>query len=383
MRLLVITADFPPTVGGMQAYSWELACVWAEWASALVVIAPAQAQSAEVDAQAPFEVRRVRHAGDNFVFSAGLPIRRAISDVRPDAIFGTSWACASVGLRAQRLHSPKRPVFTAAHGRELILRPFERFRALPLQRLYDKLRRDALHRSRALFPVSRYTASLLHDIGIGSDQIEVVPNGVDPRQYYPADASALRARLGLTNKKVLLTVGRLVERKGIDTVLEALPALVRSVPDVAYVIVGEGPDRARVEALAAAAGVQKHVHFVGRAPAGEMLDYYNLCDVFVMPARTDVRDVEGFGLVFLEASACGKPVVGARAGGVIDAVIEGQTGMLVPPSDPAALGAVLEQLLSDPARAAEMGARGRRHVLEQGTWERAARRLYDGMQSRL
>lgn len=380
MRLLVISSDFPPAVGGMQVYTWELARAWAAWSSALLVIAPSQRNSASVDGTAPFAVRRTRALGDSFAFSATLSIRRAIAELRPDALFATSWTCAAGALRAQHFAAAKVPVFAAAHGRELILRPFER--VPPLQGLYDALRHDTLARARALFPVSRFTAGLLRAAGVQDERIDVVPNGVDPAQYFPADASALRARLGLSGKTVLLTVGRLVARKGIDTVLEALPELVRELPELAYVVVGEGPDRPRLERLAAASGVRSHVHFVGRAPAGALLDYYNLCDVFVMPARTDERDVEGFGLVFLEASACGKPVVGARTGGVVDAILDEETGLLVPPGQAGALALALRGLLRSPARRAAMGERGRRHVLEEGTWTRAARRIYDAMLSR-
>ena len=378
MRLLVVTADFPPGIGGMQVYAWELARAWAARASALMLIAPAQPGSAEIDRKAPFPVRRVPYPGDSFVFSATPAIRRALVEHRPDAVFATSWACASGALQARALARARVPVFAAAHGRELILRPLAR--VAPLQRGYDALRRGALRRAESVFPVSHYTGGLLRELGVDGARIEVVPNGVDPAQYFPGDASALRGQLGLAGKTVLLTVGRLVERKGIDTVLAALPELVRTYPELAYVIVGEGPDRSRLERLIQASGAASHVHLLGRAPAGSMRDYYNLCDVFVMPARSDAQDVEGFGLVFLEASACGKPVVGARTGGVVDAVRDGETGLLVAPGSHEALGAALHDLLRDPHKRAAMGSAGRRHVLDEGSWERAAGRIFDVME---
>lgn len=385
MRLLMITADFPPNVGGMQAYSWELARAWARWATRLVVVAPRQPDSASTDAHAAFEVRRVRYAGDSFAFSATLPIHREIARLQPDAIFGTSWSCASGALLAQVTRSQRAPVFAAAHGRELILRPFDRapLGSFGLQRGYDRLRDNALTNCRALFPVSRFTAGLLRQRGISDDRIEVVGNGVDPIKYQPMDPSTLRDRLGVAGKKVLLTIGRLVERKGIDTVLHSLPALVRDVPNLVYVIVGDGPDRARIEGLIAANGLASHVRLVGRVPMEELVPYYNLCDVFVMPARTDDNDVEGFGIVFVEASACGKPVVGARSGGVTDAVIENETGLLVEPNDVPALTVALRELLTDDAKAQDMGARGRRHVIEHGTWDLSARRIYDAIANRI
>ena len=381
MRLLMVTADFPPAVGGMQAYSWELARTWASRASSLTVIAPRQPGGAELGRDAPCEVRRVFYPGDSFMFSAAGPLCAAVRELRPDAIFATSWSCA-FGAQLGQLRSARRaPVFAAAHGRELVLRPFSALR--PVQRGYDALRQRALREARAVFPVSRYAAGLVRDRGVPEERIVVVPNGVDPAKYFPRDASALKQRLGLSGRRVLLTLGRIVRRKGIQTVLEALPALTRELPDLAYVVVGDGPDRARLEELAASLGVSERVHWMGRVPDDEVLDYFNLCDVFVMPAQSDQLDVEGFGLVFFEASACAKPVVGARSGGVTDAVIDGETGLLVPPADPAALAYALRGLLLRPEEAAAMGARGREYVSRVGTWEGVGRRIYDAMEGRL
>jgi len=380
MRLLMITADFPPSVGGMQVYSWELAQAWAPLVTALSVIAPRHPQSTETDSNAPFEVRRVAYAKDSFAFSGVPPVRRAIAAMQPDAIFATSWSCASGALQAQRFGRTKVPVFAAAHGRELILRPLEHVRGLPLQRAYDMLRHTSLAACRRLFPVSQFTAGLLREHGVREDNIEVVNNGVDSSAYVPRDASALRERLGLTGKKVLLTIGRLVARKGIDDVLQVLPTLVHAHPDLVYAIVGDGPDRARIEALVAASGVSAHVRLLGRVGVTELVDYYNLCDVFVMPSRSDATDVEGFGIVFFEASACGKPVVGARSGGVPDAVVDNETGFLIDPGNLHDLTRVLLDLLGDPDRAKQIGEQGRRHVLANGTWARSARQIYQAMQ---
>jgi len=378
--MLLVSADFPPAVGGMQVYAWELARAFRALGADLTVIAPRQAGTAAHDREAGFEVRRIAHPGDSFAFSAALAVRRAVLEQAPDVILGTSWSCAAGSLRGLSLARAAVPVFAAAHGRELILRPFAR---VPLiQRAYDRLRKNALLRARAVFPVSQYAAGLVRALGVPDARIEVITNGVNPAQFSPRDAGPLRARLGLEGKRVLLTLGRMVERKGIDTVLAALPVLVKDVPNLAYVVVGDGPDRPRIARLVSESGVASHVHLVGRAAAEDLLGYYNLCDVFVMPARSDARDVEGFGLVFYEASACGRPVVGARAGGVTDAVVEGETGLLVPPDAPEQLADALRQLLLDPSAAAAMGARGRQHVLAHGTWEHAARRMYSAMLAR-
>jgi phosphatidylinositol alpha-1,6-mannosyltransferase len=180
---------------------------------------------------------------------------------------------------------------------------------------------------------------------------------------------------------VLFTIARLVARKGIDTVLQALPALVAAVPDLVYVIAGEGPEGEGLAALSRRLGVESSVRFVGAVAHPDLPFYYSLGDVFVMPSRSTPPDVEGFGIVFLEAAACERAVVAARAGGIPDAVLDGQTGVLVPPDDPRALSPVLVELFRDPARRTELGRRGRERVLAELTWERVVDRTLAALEA--
>jgi phosphatidylinositol alpha-1,6-mannosyltransferase len=209
----------------------------------------------------------------------------------------------------------------------------------------------------------------------------VVPNGTDPERFRPLDAGAARRRLGLGDGPLLLTVGRLVPRKGIDTTLRALPTVLDAVPDLTYLVVGTGPDRARLDALATTLGVRDHVQFEGHVPADDLPHYYGAADLFVMPSREAPPDVEGFGIVFLEAGACGLPVVGARTGGIPDAVRDGETGLLVPPSSPAALAEALTHVLTAPDVAARLGAAARQRVEQEASWAHVADRLWDVLAS--
>jgi phosphatidylinositol alpha-1,6-mannosyltransferase len=170
-----------------------------------------------------------------------------------------------------------------------------------------------------------------------------------------------------------------VPRKGIDTVLGALARVRESVPDVVYVVAGEGPDRERLEELAGRAGVNGSVRFVGAVPNDELALWYSLGDVFVMPSRSEPPDVEGFGIVYLEAAACERPVVAARAGGVPDAVADGVSGLLVEPDDEVGLAQALTELLRDPARRADLGRRARERVLSEFTWDRIADRTFEAL----
>jgi phosphatidylinositol alpha-1,6-mannosyltransferase len=212
----------------------------------------------------------------------------------------------------------------------------------------------------------------------------VVNNGTDIARFGSGEAlayaNALRARLGAVRARTLLTVARLVERKGIDTVIKALPELCLHYADLHYFIVGQGPDRKRLEALARSNGVADRCHFLGAVSHQELPGVYMAGDIFVMPARAAGPSVEGFGLAFCEASASSRPVIGTNSGGIPDAVKHGETGLLVPPDDPQAFGDAVARLLTEPAYAEQLGAQGRRYIEQNGTWEHAATRLYQYME---
>ena len=373
MRLLFLTQDFPPDVGGTQTYAFELARRLARRCEAFTVIAPRAPGHAEADRALPFEVVRVRASYDTLSVKALGPVLGRTR--RPfDAAFHVQWPTALATLPARRLGRLRR-IFVAAHGRELLFNPLP----APLGAPYERLRRSVLTRADRLFPVSRYTGSLLEASGVPPERVSVLPNGADPDRFSPGDAPALRERLGVADRRVVLSVSRLVPRKGLDTVIRALPRVAEAVPEVVYLIGGAGPDRPRLEALIRETGVADRVRFLGKIPEAELPDHFRACDVFVMPSRLAPPQVEGFGLVFLEANACGKPVIGARTGGIPDAIAEGETGLLVAPDDVAGLADAMTRVLADPALAHRLGERGRTRVLEGFTWNHVADRLYEAM----
>ena len=187
---------------------------------------------------------------------------------------------------------------------------------------------------------------------------------------------ARRAALGLDNRPVVVCVSRLVRRKGQDTLIEALPAIRARVPGTALLIVGGGPDLRRLQERAAQVGAGD-VILTGAVAPDELPSYYGAGDVFAMPCRTrrGGLDVEGLGMVFLEASACGLPVVAGDSGGAPEAVRPGRTGTVVDGRDTAAVAAAVSGLLLDPERAAEMGRSGRAWTTQEWTWDLQARRL--------
>ena len=178
----------------------------------------------------------------------------------------------------------------------------------------------------------------------------------------------------------LITVGRLVSRKGIDTVLQALSHLRTQFPYLRYEIVGDGPERERLQNLTSTLGLNDVVTFLGKLSDAEMLAAYGRAHIFVMPAREENASMEGFGIVYLEASACGLPVVAGRSGGVLEAVREGITGILVEPNQPEALADALQTLLNNPALMHQLGENGRAWVQNDMNWDRAAQQLHQILQ---
>ncbi|HKU38099.1 MAG TPA: glycosyltransferase family 4 protein [Polyangiales bacterium] len=375
----MVASNFPPVIGGIQMYAVRLAQHFHAHCDELLVVAPRSPGCREYDAKSPLPMQRLPSLGDDLAFSGIAPLAALLARRRFDAAFATHWAPGFALLRAAQLARVPLPVFSALMGKELIHRPLGRFPVA--QSVYDRIRRRALQEPRGLISISARTAELAVQAGAAPDRIRTTYIGVDPERYRPEEQPELRRKLA-GDGQLLLSVARLVPRKGIDNVLQALPAVLARVPNLTYAVIGEGPDLARLTALAAQLGVSERVRFLQGVP-GDLVEYYNACDLFVMPAREEPGDVEGFGIVYLEANACEKPVIGARAGGVIDAVADGESGLLVPQNDVPALAAAITSLLTDRERAADLGRRGRQRVLSQLSWQRVGANTLAAIESLL
>jgi phosphatidylinositol alpha-1,6-mannosyltransferase len=233
-----------------------------------------------------------------------------------------------------------------------------------------------------LVAISRWTGELcgqvIREIGCGSmaPDIRVVPLGTDPVRFRPGlDTDAVRARHRLEPGRWLLTVARLVEHKGIDTAIRAFARLGPKYPELRYAVAGEGDIRSSLEELARSLGVGDRVRFLGAVPESELPNLLNVADVFLAVSRQMYDKVEGFCLALIEASACGVPVVGGTAGGIPDAVRQGETGLLADGEDPIEVAAAVERLLDDEDLRARLGAGGRRAVETYYNWDRVTRDL--------
>ncbi len=368
-RTLVVTNDFPPRVGGIE--SFVLAMVQRMDPDRVVVHTARQPGDAEFDATLPFPV--VRDPARLMLPTPAIT-RRAVSLARSHGC-DTVWfgAAAPLGLMAPALRARAgvRRTVATTHGHEVWWAKAPGTRAL-LRRIGET--------NDVLTYLGEYTRSQIARAlspAAAGRMVQLTP-GVDTDAFNPSvDGGPVRERYGLGDRPVVVCVSRMVERKGQDTLVKALPLVQRSVPDAALLLVGDGPMRPKLERLAAELGIAADVVLAGAKPWAELPPYFAAGDVFAMPCRTRRLgfEVEGLGIVFLEASATGLPVVAGNSGGAVDAVRDGETGAVVDGGDPAAVAAALVPLLSSEAQRRRLGTAGCTWVAERWTWTAAAARL--------
>jgi phosphatidylinositol alpha-1,6-mannosyltransferase len=297
--------------------------------------------------------------------SLALSLSQIFHKWRPKVLQAATCYDASIPLFLKR--RVRIPFIIYAHGNEILEAAKD---------CWD-IPRQALREASCVLACSRFTASLVADIGVSPQRIIRLNPGCDPDRFRPQQITDRGLTRVNSSGPVILTVGNLVQRKGQDMVIHAVYRLRKELPDLQYVIVGDGPYRSTLEQLAAGLGLQSQIVFAGRVDDKTLPEYYAAADVVIMASRQrlDASDVEGFGITFLEAAACAKPVIAGRSGGSSDAVIDGKTGLLVDPENPADIADALSQLLRDPLRVTRMGEQARKRVLTEFTWKHVAGRV--------
>ena len=356
MRVLLVTNDFPPRVGGIQNYLWNIYSRFDP--DDVVVLAPSDPEATRFDRAQRFEIvrapgsvywpaRRVKRLAKQIVEA------RDIDAVAFGAVLPMNLIGSTLGV----------PVVVHTHGFEVAWArvPF-------LRRLLRRIGRSAS----VITVIADYTRTYMEQgFGAGAP-IHLLRTGVDLDRFNPTvDSTEVRKRHHLGEAPLVVCTSRLVKRKGQDTLIGAMGLVRRQVPDAKALIVGAGPYRRRLEQIADHAGLyQEGVVFAGEVSERDLASYYAAGDVFAMPCRSRWRglEVEGLGLVYLEAQACGRPAIAGDSGGAPEAVVPGETGFVVPGRDHAALAARLVEVLSDPARARAMGEAGRRFVETNHRW---------------
>jgi phosphatidylinositol alpha-1,6-mannosyltransferase len=366
---LLVTNDFPPKLGGIQSYLWEL---WRRLdPDSFTVLTTPHDGARAWDAAQAFRVERVPKR----MLMPTRAMGRHIDSLAAETGAGLVMLdpALPVGLVGPRL---SRPYGVVLHGAEVTVPG-----RLPVSRpLLGRLLRGAAE----VVAAGGYPAAEAERAAGRPLPVTVVPPGVDTERFRPLDPEArakARARFGLPEDgRVVLSLSRLVPRKGMDVLVEAAARLASTRPDLVVAIGGNGRDRARLDRLVSRTGAP--VRMLGRVPDNDLPDLYGCADVFAMLCRTrwGGLEQEGFGIVFLEAAACGVPQVAGDSGGAAEAVADGETGVVVGrPSDAGAAAAALAGLLDDPTRSRAMGAAARSRAVAEFGYDRLAGRLGEVM----
>ncbi|TWF74152.1 phosphatidylinositol alpha-1,6-mannosyltransferase [Pseudonocardia hierapolitana] len=367
-RTLLVTNDFPPRTGGIQTYLQAFADRLPP--GELAVYAPAWPGAAEFDAASPVPVHRHE---TSLMLPVPAVAARATALAREYGAttvwFGAAAPLALLGPHLRRRAGVER-VVGSTHGHEVgwSMVPGGR-------RALRRIGADA----DVLTTISRYTRSRVAAAFGPRAALEVLPAGIDTERFRPDPAARaeLRRRYRIGEAPLVVCVSRLVARKGQDVLIRALPLVRERVPGARLLVVGDGPGAARLRRLALAGGVERHVVFAGAVPAADLPAHQAVGDVFALPCRTrgGGLDVEGLGIVLLEAAAAGLPVVAGRSGGAPETVRDGRTGHVVDGRSVPSVASAVTGLLADPDRARAMGAAGRAWMQQEWTWAARVARL--------
>lgn len=367
--LLAVTGEFPPGPGGIGVHMYHIALELHRLGVPVCVFCPSTNAAPEeisaFDSRSLF--RTVRYGEEaRGILSRRLQARqlRKLCRIEKPACLMASgeraaWLVHRVAADLQL------PWIVKGHGSEFLE---------PRRRRLQRTQRAFAAADRIIVD-TRYTAGLIARLGISGDRIQIVLPGADHARTNPDEATvdALRRRMGLVGKRVILTVGRVSPRKAQDVVIRAMPEILKRFPEAVYLLVGLPAAWNEFSALARELGVADRVISFGVASDGELAAFYRLCDLFILNSRTTPEgSCEGFGMVLVEAALAGRPVIATRGCGAEEAVAEGVTGLLVRPDDPQETAQAAIRILSGPDLAKRLGESGRIRALREFTWERSA-----------
>lgn len=377
-KSLLLTLDFPPDLGGVAAY-YQNVCQNLPPAK-ILVLAPAQAGDSTFDRRRQFAVIRhplltalARPARGKFKIFAKtakrlkllrlyFALKPILKNHRIELLqIGQILPLGTLALLLKKYQ--KLPFIVYSHGLDI---------TLPQNSSRKKyLLKKIITGARNIIANSYFTKDELVKLGADPKKVAAVHPGpnLSAEQAAEQKIEEIKNRLALKNKKILITVGRLQSRKGHDLVLKALPQIIRSVPNLVYLIIGQGPELKNLQTYAVNNGLSGQIRFLDSVSNAELGAYYQLADVFIMPARRLKNgDVEGFGIAYLEANLFGKPVIGGKSGGVPEAIINGQTGLLVNPTDVGDIAQAAIKLLTDETLAHRLGIQGLERVHRDFDW---------------
>ena len=377
MHVLIVTPEFPPQTGGIGTHCFEMATHWSSRAE-ITVLAPTG--DWRYSRNLPYRLLATPAGGSRLgrLLGTRREVGRVLRERKVDVVYVAHWRASGIAVRlADPLRRLVPRYVQAVHGSEVLMLLTRPGASKVLLRC---LFQWATRHVDAFVALGAYQGQLLERLAVDRRRIVVSPEGVDVSRFEHVDDTVLgevRARHDLEGRHVMLTVSRLVERKGHDMVIRALPGILDAVPDTVYLVVGRGPREGFLRKLAHETGVAANVVFCGAVPDRELAAYYTASDLFVMPSREVDGDIEGFGITFMEAAACGKPSVGGRTGGIAEAISAGETGLLVDPGSPDEIADAAILLLTDADLANRMGMAGKRRVVTDFQYVQIAEDLLD------
>lgn len=384
LNIFLISYEFFPQIGGEAAYTSGLASALNDLGNQITVITATPGKSTEVSEEGDIRVIRLpmSHILPKML-SFSIEARKKLENGalgKIDIIHNTSDYNGIIIPSNKK----KTPVIATIHHPYAEERRIYRantngieYFKYAIHRKIDYLEYNSkllCRKSDRLIAVSNYTAkSVMAEYGIRSDKISIIPNAVDINRFnLDIDGTEIRKKLSIAAEKVILFVGRLDFQKGIEYLIFAFSKIVKDFPEAKLVVVGDGPLKNNIRAAIDGFGLSKSVFLLGRTDTDDLPKIYAACDLFVVPSL-----MEGFGIVYLEAMACGKACIGSNIGGVEDVIVDGHTGLLVPPADPDSLYLAIKKLLSDEGTFSRFGKEGRKRVLENFTWEKVAARTLE------
>ncbi|EFK11537.1 glycosyltransferase, group 1 family protein [delta proteobacterium NaphS2] len=376
-KVLFISSNFPPVQGGIAHYIYEIVRNLSR--ERVIVVALPTLGFERFDCGQTFTIKRLNVPATwnslslQFKFLFPFYLWKIIFE-KSASIIICDTAHHTLMLPAWLMNKLRGvPYGVFVHGSDLLK---QQKRATLYRRLFNKI----LIKADLVFVNSKMTAKFVQDVGVKPSRLNVIHPPIDAEKYpIKITSKSLREKFELTGNKLILSVGRLVERKGFDTVIKSLPQILKAVPDAHYLIVGSGPYRGKLEKLARELALDKYVTFAGYVSDQELPSFYSACDLFVMVSRQlfSQGDIEGFGIVYLEANLLCKPVVAGRSGGVADAVLHEKTGLLVDPESPGEVAEAIVRLIHEPKLAKQLGVTGRERVLVDFSSKAAAQKVLD------
>jgi phosphatidylinositol alpha-1,6-mannosyltransferase len=365
-KILLVTNDFGPRTGGIETF--VIGLLERITGHEVTVFTSQQGETSEYDQRwlDKFGVRVIRDRSK--ILLPSWRVTRAVKKVVAShnieiVVFG---AAAPLALMSSALRkSGVKKIIALTHGHEVWWA-----KIFPFNLAIKRIGKGVDHLT-YLGEFTRQAISKALTDKSAKEMVKIAP-GIDTAHFIPQpDGMQKRKELGLQDKKIIISVGRLVHRKGQDKLIEAMPDVLRKIPNAHLLIVGEGPYKNHLEKLVTKLSLKENITFAGRIMYDRLPSYLSAADLFAMPSRSRFfgLEVEGLGIVYLEASACGIPVLAGNSGGAPDAVLEGVTGFCVDGTNVAEIASAVIEICSDAERASHMGAAGRNWIVDQWRWD--------------